>query len=200
MRRPRSLIYLHGLNSSGRSHKASVLCERLAPTPVLSPTYPAHRPDAAVAQLSDLLAAIAGAPAPLIVGSSMGGFYGQHLARHCPVVHLFLINPALTPWALLAGYQGASMTTADGEPYTLTGDRVEATRRYGIADPCDGVPTTVFLDQGDEVIDARIAARLYRRCGEVLSFPGGDHAFAHLDAAVGVIRARLELLEGDRRR
>ena len=38
------LIYLHGLNSSNQSHKAGVLRERLAPSQVLVPSYPAHRP------------------------------------------------------------------------------------------------------------------------------------------------------------
>lgn len=196
-RRPRALIYLHGLNSSGRSQKASALREGLAPIPVLAPSYPAHRPDSAIDQLGRLFAELAGGPDPLVVGSSMGGFYGQHLARRFPVAHLFLINPALTPWVLLARYQGSSMTTADGEPYTLTRDRIDATRRYGIANPCDGVPTTVLVDQGDQVIDYRIAAGLYRPCGRVLTFAGGDHAVAHLDAAVAEIRSRLLRLAGD---
>lgn len=193
--RPRALVYLHGLNSSGGSKKASLLRERLAPVPLLAPSYPAHRPHAAMVQLADLFAGLSGGLAPVVVGSSMGGFYGQYLARRFPVAHLFLINPALTPWALLARYRGSSMMTAEGEAYTLTRDRTEATRRYGIADPCDGVPTTVFLDKADEVIDYRIAAGLYRSCGRVLIFAGGDHAFAHLDAAIAEIRSRLLTLE-----
>lgn len=195
--RPRALIYLHGLNSSGCSQKALALGERLAPIPVLAPSYPPHRPDAAIGQLSALFRGLTGEPAPLVVGSSMGGFYGQYLVRRFPVAHLFLINPALRPWELLAPYRGSSMTTADGEPYTLTGDRIQATRHYRIDDPCDGVPTTVFLDAADEVIDYRIAAGIYRPCGRVLTFPGGDHAFAHLDAAIAEIRSRFRTLAGD---
>jgi predicted esterase YcpF (UPF0227 family) len=39
------LAYLHGLNSSGRSHKAGVLRRALAPRPVLAPDYqPTARP------------------------------------------------------------------------------------------------------------------------------------------------------------
>jgi predicted esterase YcpF (UPF0227 family) len=183
----RSLIYLHGLNSSSRSHKAGVLRERFAPRPVLAPSYPAHRPEEAVAVLSEAFAGVAGKPPPLVVGSSMGAFYGQYLARRFPVAHLFMINPALTPWDLLARFDGQRMTTAAGETYCVTRRLVERTRRFGVGDPCDGVPTTLFLDAGDQVIDYRIALGQYRDCGRVLVYPGGDHAFAHLAEAMAVI-------------
>jgi predicted esterase YcpF (UPF0227 family) len=181
------LIYLHGLNSSGLSHKAGVLRERLAPVPVLAPSYPAHQPAEAVAALSSLLAGLANRPPPLVVGSSMGGFYGQYLARRFPVAHLFMINPALRPWDLMADFLGQTMTTAGGESYVVTRALIESTRPFGVTDPCDGVPTTLFLDRGDEVIDCRIAEALYRDCGRLLIFEGGDHAFQHLDEAIRVI-------------
>lgn len=192
------LIYLHGLNSSSRSYKAGVLRERLAPTEVLAPAYPAHRPDDAVAALSAWFRTLAGGAPPLVVGSSMGGFYGQYLARRFPVAHLFLINPALTPWRLLSEFAGETITTAAGEDYTVTREMIEGTRRYGIADPCDGVPTTLFLDQGDEVIDYRIAQSLYRACGRLILFPGGDHAFQHLEEAIAVIRREVSSVNSEK--
>ena len=185
------LVYLHGLNSSSRSFKAQVFKERLAPFPVLVPDYPAHRPLAAVARLSAFFAGL-GEARPAVIGSSMGGFYGQWLARRFTFSHLFLINPALTPWDLFASYHGEMQTTADGETYRITDALIEGTRPYGIADPCrDGVPTTVFLDRGDEVIDYRIAESRYRDCGQLLIWDGGDHAFQHLDEAVDRLRRHL---------
>jgi predicted esterase YcpF (UPF0227 family) len=184
------LVYLHGLNSSGASAKAAVLRERLAPNQVLAPDYPAHRPEAAVGRLGDFFRGL-GEVRPAVVGSSMGGFYGQWLARHHVFSHLFLINPALTPWDLFPPHLGETMTTAQGETYRVTADLIERTRPFGIADPCDGVPTTVFLDRGDEVIDYRIAESLYRPCGHLAIWDGGDHAFQHLDEAVAVIRRHL---------
>jgi predicted esterase YcpF (UPF0227 family) len=182
------LVYLHGLNSSSRSHKAGVLRERLAPWPVLAPSYPAHRPDQAVAALTAVFREIREQGPPLVVGSSMGGFYGLYLARHFRFSHLFLINPALTPWDLLPQYQGLTQTTAAGEEYVIDRALIESTRKYGVEDPCDGAPTTLFLDRGDEVIDYRIAEDLYRDCGRLMIFDGGDHAFQHLDEAIDVIR------------
>jgi uncharacterized protein len=186
------LVYLHGLNSSGRSHKVGVLRRALAPRPVLAPDYPAHRPADAVAELlawfDRLPAPPPGDPGLVLVGSSMGGFYGQYLARHLPVAHLYLINPALSPWDLFPPYLGETMTTAHGETYVIDAELIAATRPFGIADPCDKVPTSLFLDAGDEVIDPRLAQSIYRDCGDVHLFPGGDHAFQHLDALVASIR------------
>ena len=184
------LVYLHGLNSSSRSAKAAEIRDRLAPHPVLTPDYPAHDPEAAVRQLGAFFSDL-GQARPAVVGSSMGGFYGQWLARRFAFSHLFLINPALTPWELFQHRIGEMMTTARGETYPITAELIERTRPYGVSDPGDGVPTTLFLDRGDEVIDYRIAERLYRPCGRLLIWDGGDHAFQHLDEAIAVIRDQL---------
>ena len=127
----------------------------------------------------------------MVVGSSMGGFYGQYLARRFPMKHLFMINPALRPWLLLSEFEGQTMTTADNKPYPITRELIESTLRYAIADPSDGVATTLFLDKGDEVIDYRIAESVYRTCGQVIFYEGGDHAFQHLDEAIAIIRESL---------
>lgn len=189
------LVYLHGLNSSGRSAKAIRLRELLAPHSVLAPDYPAHRPQAAVERLAGFFAGLEGAR-PAVVGSSMGGFYGQWLARRWTFSHLFLINPALTPWDLFPPHVGEWMTAADGETYRVTMELIDRTRPYRIADPCDGVPTTLFLDRGDETIDYRIAQSIYRHCGRLMIWDGGDHAFQHLEEAAEVIRRHLDNRQG----
>lgn len=107
-----------------------------------------------------------------------------------------MINPALRPWTLLPQLEGQTLTTAAGETYRVTKELVESTRAYGVEDPCDRVPTTLFLDTGDAVIDYRIAESIYRDCGRLLVFQGGDHAFQHLDDAIVVIRDQLAGLSG----
>lgn len=183
------LIYLHGLNSSSLSQKAGILRQKLAPVPVVAPSYPAHRPDDAVAVLSDFFDSLAGYERrPLVVGSSMGGFYGQYLARHYPMAHLFMINPALRPWELMLEFRGQHMTTAEGVEYQIDDALIERTRKYGIDNPCVGIATTLFLDEGDELIDYRIAESIYANCGRLMVFEGGDHTFRHLNEAIQVIR------------
>ena len=185
------LVYLHGLNSSGRSHKAGLIAAALAPLVVLAPDYPAHRPPEAIARLQSFFGALGADARPLVVGSSMGGFYGQWLARRHGFSHLFMINPALRPWTLFPDYLGQVMTTAAGERYEVSAELIESTRAYGVDDPCDGVPTTVLLDRGDEVIDYRVAESIYRRCGRLVIWDGGDHAFQHMDEAIALIRREL---------
>jgi uncharacterized protein len=185
------LIYLHGLNSSGRSAKALRLRELLAPHRVLAPDYPAHRPREAAERLMVFFSNLK-TPRPAVVGSSMGAFYAQWLARRFDFSHLYMINPALEPWNLFPPHIGETMTAADGETYQVTSDLIEETGHYRISDPCDGVDTTVFLDRGDETIDYRIAESIYGRCGELAIWDGGDHAFQHLDEAALVMRAHLD--------
>jgi predicted esterase YcpF (UPF0227 family) len=187
------ILYLHGLNSGGSSHKATLLREALAPLSVLSPSYPAHRADEAVAELSRLVSALAEEcgrkSQPLIlVGSSMGGFYGRYLAQEFTVDHLVMINPALRPWELLKQVVGWQHNPARNERYYLSPEMVEATRPYGVTEPLRSIPTTLLLDEGDELIDWRIASEICAETAEVHHFPGGNHAFEHMSEAVAIIR------------
>ena len=185
------ILYLHGLNSGGTAGKATALRDGLTPIPVISPTYPAHRPQQAVSELRRLLEKMEPPyERPMIIGSSMGGFYGQYLARQFPVMRLVMINPALRPWELLEGAVGEQTNFVTGEHYLLRHEDVQQTRQFAVEDVNDGVPTTLFLDRGDETIDYRIAAEIYRDIGELVIFEGGDHRFQHMAEAIGIIRER----------
>lgn len=189
------ILYLHGLNSGGTSGKAGFLRQSLAPIPVLSPTYPAHLPMQAIYDLQRYISELlVEHPRLLLVGSSMGGFYGQYLARHFRdnIARLVLINPALKPWELLPDLVGEQYNEATGERYLLTAEDVEQTRQFEIKAVNDGIPTTLLLDKGDEVIDYRIAEKRHRECGELFIFEGGDHRFQHMDEAVNIIRKRYQ--------
>ena len=79
------LVYLHGLNSSGHSDKANRLRDALEPLPLLAPDYAPHRPHEAVADLTAVLERVAAdSGPPVLVGSSMGGFYGRWLITRVP--------------------------------------------------------------------------------------------------------------------
>ncbi len=184
------ILYLHGLNSAGTAGKAVTLRKSLAPIPITSPTYPAHRPKQAVAELSQLIQRLISKDSKLvIIGSSMGGFYGQYLARQFPVARLILINPALKPWELLHRREGEQQNFVTGERYILTKEDIQQTRDYAIKTVNDHVPTTLFLDKGDETIDYQVAANMYRNTGELIIFEGGDHRFQHMKELITYIQA-----------
>jgi len=185
------IVYLHGLNSAGSSHKAAVLRERLAPIEVISPTYPAQSAAQAVASLTQQLSALweeRGDDTPrVLVGSSMGGFYGAWLGRRLGFDHLVLINPALRPWELLVQVEGWQYNAAKDERYYLSAEMVAATRAFASEPSQLGLPATLLHDKGDELIDYRQAVDAYDGLADIRLFEGGSHGFEHMDEAVAII-------------
>lgn len=186
------IIYLHGLNSAGSSGKAAVLSASLPGIQVISPTYPAHTAAKAVETLTQTLRLLmedensADEPS-VMVGSSMGGFYGAWLAQRLQIHHLVMINPALQPWELLRQVIGWQYNQALDERYYLSSEMVADTRRYAVEPSPEGVPTTLLLDKGDELIDYRIAEGIYQGIGDIHCFEGGSHTFDHMEEAVAII-------------
>lgn len=183
-------IYLHGFNSSGDSAKGKYLAHALAPETVYTPSYPPD-PDAAVAFLRDtlerLLSEATNEPVTLI-GSSLGGFYAQYLARQFDV-SVVLINPALQPQLTLTPYLGWQTNFYTGARFYFDETVLARLLHYDIPAPCTRpVPTLVLLDAGDEIIDYRYAQQLYAPCAHVVVYPAGDHQFQHLAEAVVAIR------------
>jgi len=186
------IVYLHGLNSTGGSLKAARLREGLAPVEVISPTYPAQSAQRAIALLEHGLAGLVGnaraaAQPRLLVGSSMGGFYGAWLAARLGFQHLVMINPALRPWELLKAVEGWQYNQAQDERYYLSAEMVAATREYATEPARIGLPVTLLLDKGDELIDFRQALRSYSGIAEIHLFEGGSHAFEHMPEALAII-------------
>lgn len=183
------IVYLHGLNSTGSSAKAKWLREHLAPVPVLSPNYPAHRAHDAMGQLRAFLAPLrASADRLLLVGSSLGGFYAPMLAAEISA-GMVLINPAVHAHVGLRRYIGPQMNEATGERYTLTESDVDAFAIYALPKCRAETPTLVLIDEADEVIDVEAACQFYQECGRTIVFPGGSHRFDHLPEALPEILA-----------
>ena len=184
-------IYLHGFNSGGTSSKAGRLRTLLAPVPVLSPTYPAHKAHAAVAFLRDSIAAAirdqARATPLVLIGSSLGGFYAQYLAREFDA-RIVLINPSIHPDITLLRCVGPNHNEATGEDYLLTADDVHALGDYRVPTCDPRSPTLLLLDARDELLDYRVAEERYRGCGKTMVYAGGSHRFEHLDEAAMEIR------------
>ncbi|MEW8505513.1 MAG: YqiA/YcfP family alpha/beta fold hydrolase [Candidatus Thiodiazotropha sp.] len=198
------IIYLHGLNSAGSSGKAAVLRASFPELQIISPTYPAHTAAMAVKTLTDSLRPLLEEDRyldepRLMVGSSMGGFYGAWMAQRLQFQHLVMINPALVPWELLLQVAGWQYNQAQDERYYLSPEMVAATREFAIEPSPDGVPTTLLLDKGDELIDYRIAEGIYQGIGDIHCFEGGSHTFDHMDEAVGIIGGIHRLLEDSKR-
>ena len=170
-----TLLYIHGLNSSPLSKKAtqlSTLMESRGLGAQLRVPELHHHPRQAIAQLD---AAIAELGRPLLVGSSLGGYYATHLAeRHG--LKAVLINPAVNPHRLFDGFVGTQQNLYSGESWELTLDHVHALAELEVPPPQDPQRFHVWLQTGDETLDYRSAQTFYRACALRIQ-AGGDHSF-----------------------
>jgi predicted esterase YcpF (UPF0227 family) len=172
---PGSILYIHGLNSSPDSQKArqlSALMQRIGLADQLRAPALHHHPRQAIAQLE---AALAELDAPLLVGSSLGGYYATHLAKRFGLKAL-LINPVVNPHRLFDGYLGMQTNHYTGERWQLTRDHVAALAELEVPAPTDPERLQVWLQTGDETLDYRQAAAFYQACSVHIE-NGGDHGF-----------------------
>ncbi|MFK3798101.1 MULTISPECIES: YqiA/YcfP family alpha/beta fold hydrolase [unclassified Pseudomonas] len=171
-----TLLYIHGLNSSAMSKKATqltALMKKLGLGERLRVPELHHHPRQAIAQLEAAIEELGGRP--LLVGSSLGGYYATHLAeRHG--LKAVLINPAVNPHQLFDGFLGTQTNLYTGETWELTHDHVDALAELEVPAPQDPQRIQVWLQTGDETLDYRRAQGFYRACALRIE-AGGDHSF-----------------------
>src|SRR5690606_4521317 len=114
-----------------------------------------HHPRQAIAQLEACLAELG---RPLLVGSSLGGYYATHLAERHGLKAL-LVNPAVTPHKHFDGYLGTQRNHYSGETWELTHDHVQALAELEVPPPVDASRYQVWLQTADETLDYRHAER-----------------------------------------
>jgi uncharacterized protein len=180
------LIYLHGFNSSPRSHKAQVLRQALEERGLgqrlLCPALP-HWPDQALALAEREIAAHTPG-AVTLVGSSLGGFYATGLAeRHG--VRAVLINPAVEPHIGLRASLGPQQNPYTGDGYDLTEEHLRQWQRQYAAE-IHPERYLLLVETGDEVLDYRAAVKRYRGSHQVV-VQGGDHSLASFPAQIPLI-------------
>lgn len=187
------IVYLHGFNSSPRSHKASWLGEQLARRGLADkyacPALP-HRPREAIALIESEMARHPGADFTFI-GSSLGGFYATYLAEQYDA-RAVLLNPAVDPHTGLRASLGPQQNLYTGARYELT-ERHLAEWASLWQPAITPARYLLLVETGDEVLDYRRAVARYAGCRQIV-IEGGDHSLKsfpeHLDAILGF--ARLE--------
>lgn len=169
-----SILYIHGLNSSPASTKASQLLQLAGHCGIAAQLrVPAlhHHPRQAMQQLQSALDELG---QPLLVGSSLGGYYATFLAeRHG--LDAVLINPAVRPHRLFGGQEIEQTNHYTGETWLLTHDHVAALRELEVPEPHDP-RYHVWLQTADETLDYRQAEAFYAGCTLDIQ-QGGDHSY-----------------------
>ena len=131
-----SILYIHGFNSAPASKKACQWIDvmgRLGLSDHLRVPALHHHPREAIGQLE---AAISQLGRPLLVGSSLGGYYATHLAERHGLKAL-LINPAVSPHRRFDGYLGTQKNLYTDEAWELTHDHVAALAELEVPAPQD---------------------------------------------------------------
>lgn len=191
------LLYLHGFRSSPGSTKARMLCRAVQacrqPVVWWSPQLP-PAPTAASALIeegtqdwpTDRMA---------VVGSSLGGFYADWLARRRQCRAVFL-NPAVHPARDLAAAVGTQTLWHDpAQQFEFRAKYLDQLRALAVPPAPRGAPHLAIIAKGDEVLDWQEMVQQHANAQHVL-LEGGDHGLsdfaAHLDqvlAFLGLDRA-----------
>lgn len=176
------IIYLHGFRSAPASVKAQALKARMAERGLDGAFWCEQlpvSPRAAIALAEAQIARCAtrpGAPAPTLVGSSLGGFYATWLAERHGLAAV-LVNPAVVAPLSLEAYVGEQTNLYTGERFDFTHAHIEELRALEV--PAITRPERYWLlvETGDEVLDYRHALARYAGARQTV-LEGGDHGFS----------------------
>lgn len=191
------IIYIHGFNSTGKTNaKYKTLADHFGASNV-STIDLSHSPNDAVSALEMLINDVKNKDDDIIlVGTSLGGFYATYLSRK-HMLKCVLINPAIDPMTTTARNIGINTNYNTGVSYDFTSDHVAQFAKYYVSlDDSPSVPTLVFLDRGDTVLDYKKTVDHYVRCGSITMFNGGSHRFDHMDDILDDIDALQYVIYG----
>lgn len=172
-------LYLHGFLSSPQSLKAQQLVRfyetHLTAQQLSVPDLPFAPADAIEVARAELKRLQQRFSQVYIIGSSLGGFYATHLAE-TEGVPAVLVNPAVRPFDLFEHYLGPNTHYYSGEVHELTHEHIGQLRALDCAPIRHPERLLLLLQTGDETLDYRLAAELYRNSPAWLE-GGGNHSF-----------------------
>jgi uncharacterized protein len=177
------LIYVHGFNSSPLSFKATLLRKRMTELgradAIVCPELP-HRPAAAIELLSQLMREHA-AERPVLIGSSLGGYYATWFAERYEA-RAVLVNPAVRPYELLSSLIGLQTNLYSGVQYDFTTEHVAELRALEV-ETIHPERYLLLVGTADEVLDYRQALERYRGARQILD-EDGDHGLSNFERYV----------------
>ena len=181
------IIYLHGFRSSPASLKARLLSEHLSRQGLGDRFWCESLPVSPRLAIECVEHAIRSAAAPpVLIGSSLGGYYATYLAeRHD--LRAMLINPATDAARTLAPCMGQQTHLYSGEVFDFTQAHIDELAALRV--PVLAKPERFWLvvETGDELLDYREAVTRHAGARQTV-FEGGDHSLRHfpelLDAIV----------------
>ncbi|WP_319379686.1 YqiA/YcfP family alpha/beta fold hydrolase [Thiomicrorhabdus sp.] len=198
-------LYLHGFLSSGNSFKAQWIkqsCQAWKDIDIMdfrTPNYTLRSPESSVAAIEEALQKLK-ADYPhsqiVLIGSSLGGFYAQYFAHRHKLPYV-MINPALHPQELFPEYLGEHFNPHSGETICINPHYLEALQKYDIVKPDHTLHSLLAVDLEDEVVNITATIKKYQAKPDrhfLAAYPGGNHAFQHLEAFFSELTAFIKKL------
>lgn len=187
-----NVLFVHGFNSSPLSKKA------LLTKKYIKQYYPevkfhcpqlATTPKNAIKQLEEYFEASSNEKWGLI-GSSLGGYFSTYLSEIYNVKAV-LINPAIKPYKLLAGFVGEQINPYTEEVYRVENsyldDLIDLDRQKIVKNNY-----MVMVQTGDEVLDYQQAVDKFHDSLLIVQ-SGGNHSFINYENMLPQITKFLQL-------
>lgn len=169
------IIYLHGFKSSSRSLKAIQLGDFLVAKGYLGKYWCEDLPVSPLAAITRIEKVIEEAGTrPLLIGSSLGGYYATYLAEKHDL-NAVLINPACEAARLLAPWVGPHQNMYSGVTFTLEEQHIRELEALDLRYLGNPSRFWVLLETGDEVLDYRLAIKAYQGA-RFSTVEGGNHS------------------------
>ena len=179
------IVYLPGFNSGPQSEKSAQL--KLHFPGLVAATYDTWDPDNGFKQIDALLRPLL-QDQPLLVGSSLGGFWAYQFAKKYDL-KCVLLNPCMTPEVSLKPSVGKVENFYTGATGILTlEDLLKYPGYRGAGAALELTQCTVLHEKGDEVIPYQESVENFAGKAKLVLLEGGNHRFAQLDVAIREIR------------
>jgi hypothetical protein len=181
-----NIIYLHGFNSDGEGWKSAALRRHFPKAHVQAPDLPAD--PLAVKELIEYCIKNCATP-PLLVGSSLGGFYAYyHSARH--QLQALLFNPSLQPHITLDDRGiGVFKTWTQGRHYHFKRDYLSILEQMKTEAEREQNQKLLhfFLATDDEVLNHQQLPEQFPEA-HVQWFPRAGHTFSKFEKVLKLMK------------
>jgi len=181
------IVYLHGFRSSPASEKARLLAQRMAARGLADQFWCEQLPVSPRQAIERIEGVLTQSPTvPVLVGSSLGGYYATYLAEKYDL-HAVLINPAVAAHRTLAAFVGPQTNLYTGETFEFTPGHMTELAQLNVPQLQRPERFWLLVETGDELLDYRQAVQRYAGARQTV-IEGGDHNFRHfpefLDAII----------------
>jgi hypothetical protein len=168
------IVYIHGFGSSALGNKAKLFKAEFKEN-LIAPSLPVS-PDLAIDTLHQIIQYVLKHDKVYLVGSSLGGFYGQYLSKYYDL-QLAAINPVVD-CAVLAKQVKKQKQFYGQTIYEYTPNHFEQLCKYGTK--ANEKKVLLLLQTDDETLDYKIAAQTYPEAKKIITSTGG-HAFVGIE-------------------